>query len=768
MSAKNLYIDRLGLSLFIESFLSFFSRQMDFKEVDSIRLDYKKDLESSLIKRLNVANMPKLQDLVASLESITFEDAPSVKVLSPLFLSLKKGGYLGLKDLYEFVKIARYFLAWGSKSQLEGELKDYFTRIVFPSDILEFIKAFDKEGKIKEGFNKDLDSINLALEASRHRFKDALISVLNQSTLQEYLVDKQVHLVEGRQALLLRAGFSNVLKARTIARSNSGFFYVVPNSTQSALEQVSALEDKLHLILEAIAKELSSILRRHMPFVSFLDREFDFLDAALARINFARAYNYEFVRAKTSQNLSEFKLAIKDYKHPSIKNAKSFSLSFDKQLLLITGVNAGGKTMLLKSILSASFCAKYFIPMAINAAKSNIPYIKHIELISQDPQDSKQDISTFSGRIKELSSILNLNHMMLGIDEIEIGTDTKEASSLYKTVLEHMLNQDSKIIITTHHKELASLLASNPKVALLAAMFDIKNSLPTYEFIEGIGKSYAFESALKYGIPASLVKKAQDFHGEDSLRLDNLIEAHAYEITKLKQTNLELETLKKDYAKKMQSLEVQTRELKNSYQNLKFELQREYNQSIKELKMLLKKLPSKSEESTLIHKALTKVTKKEASKTEKELINSKSKSFELDEMVEYKGSKAKVIKILKSEYILEFENGLKLSAKADELNTFKGAKSTKTSVSYKVDAEVKGELKLDLHGLTQEEALEAMDSFMSNALLAGFNEVLIVHGKGNKILAGLVTNYLDKSPYVKGFVNAPFNLGGSGGKLVYL
>ncbi|WP_143429019.1 Smr/MutS family protein [Helicobacter sp. 13S00401-1] len=765
-----MHINRLGLGSFLESFLGFFAREKDLKlDILEEGLEEKKALEAKLVKHLNVANMPKLQDLVTYLEKYTFEDAPKIKVLNPLFLSLKKGGYLDLKSLYEFVKIIRYFLAWQGRSDLDEGLKDYFNRIVFPLDILEVLKAFDKEGNIKKGFNKDLDSINLALESAQKRFKDALVSVLNQATLQEYLVDKQVHLIEGKQALLLRAGFSNVLKARVISRSSSGFFYVVPSSTEHALSQVHALEDKLHLVLESIAKELSAALRRHMPFVNFLDREFDFLDAALARLSFARAYNYEFVKAVHSSDLANFDFVLKDYKHPSIKNAKSFNVSFDKQLLLVTGVNAGGKTMLLKSILSASFCAKYFIPMAINATLSKIPYIKHIELISQDPQDSKQDISTFSGRIKEVTKILNLNHMILGIDEIEIGTDTKEASSLYKTILEHMLNQDSKIVITTHHKELASLLASNPKVALIAAMFDIEKSLPKYEFIEGIGKSYAFESALKYGIPLSLVKKAQEFHGEDSLRLDNLIETHAYEITKLKQNNLELEKLKKDYAKKIQSLESQSKELKSVYQNLKFELQREYNQSIKELKMLLKKLPTKSNESTLIHKALTKVDKREASNKEAKLeLTNKHKNFKLDEIVEYKGSKAKVIKVLKSEYILELENGIKINARVSELSAPKGLRPNKTTISYTLSAEVKGDLKLDLHGLTKEEALEAMDSFISNALMAGFSEVLIVHGKGNKILQSLVTNYLEKSKFVKGFVNAPFNAGGSGGKLVYL
>ena len=92
---------------------------------------------------------------------------------------------------------------------------------------------------------------------------------------------------------------------------------------------------------------------------------------------------------------------------PALKNPKSISLDFNGQVLMITGVNAGGKTMLLKSIISAVFLAKYLIPLPINASKSSIASFKFIHLILEDPQNSKNDISTFGGRMLQFSQILN-------------------------------------------------------------------------------------------------------------------------------------------------------------------------------------------------------------------------------------------------------------------------------------------------------------------------------------------------------------------------
>ena len=113
---------------------------------------------------------------------------------------------------------------------------------------------------------------------------------------------------------------------------------------------------------------------------------------------------------------------------------------------------------------------------------------------------------------KNSQNYLLQRNAIVGVDEIELGTDSDEAASLFKVIIEELIKKDIKIIITTHHKRLAALMASNDEVELIAALYDEENRIPTYEFLQGtIGKSYAFETAPRYGIPNTVVKKQKKF-----------------------------------------------------------------------------------------------------------------------------------------------------------------------------------------------------------------------------------------------------------------
>ena len=163
--------------------------------------------------------------------------------------------------------------------------------------------------------------------------------------------------------------------------------------------------------------------------------------------------------------------------------------------------------------------------MKIDKHRSKIGHFKEIIAIVDDPQNVKNDISTFAGRMIAFSKLFGKNHFITGIDEIELGTDSDEAASLFKVILEKLIHKDIKIIITTHHKRLASMMAVNDEVELMAALYDEVNRKPTYEFLQGtIGKSYAFETALRYGIASSIVAEAKEVYGKDKEKLNDLIQ----------------------------------------------------------------------------------------------------------------------------------------------------------------------------------------------------------------------------------------------------
>jgi len=166
-------------------------------------------------------------------------------------------------------------------------------------------------------------------------------------------------------------------------------------------------------------------------FLSFVNREFDRFDNYQARVFFARAKDYEFVLPQKSS-----KVILSDFAHPALHDPTPISLSFDKRILLITGVNAGGKTMLLKSILSAVYLSKYLLPFRCNVSKTHIGHFDTIDAVIDDPQSVKNDISTFAGRMVEFARLFDKKNAIIGIDEIELGTDSDEAASLFRVLLE--------------------------------------------------------------------------------------------------------------------------------------------------------------------------------------------------------------------------------------------------------------------------------------------------------------------------------------------
>ncbi len=168
--------------------------------------------------------------------------------------------------------------------------------------------------------------------------------------------------------------------------------------------------------------------------------------------------------------------------------------------MLVTGVNAGGKTMLFKSILGSVLMAKHLIPFSLNPHHSEIGNFRETIAILDDPQSVKNDISTFAGRMVEFKKLFRVKNALVGVDEIELGTDADEAAALFRSILEELIKRDIYFIITTHHKRLASIMASKRYVDLVAALYDEKRQAPTYTYLHGtIGKSYAFETALRYG-----------------------------------------------------------------------------------------------------------------------------------------------------------------------------------------------------------------------------------------------------------------------------
>lgn len=699
---------------------------------------------------------------IQALEVLEFTPPKPVQNLDSQLALLKKFGFLKLDEIFEFIKIIRYF-NYLKTLKTEGILEDWFHRIVIPNPILEVSNSFLENGDLKTGIYLELDSINAGIECIKREIALTLNQILSQNKLNAYLVDRQIRLINGEECLLLRAGFHHILKGQILNRSSSGFFYVLPQSIANLKDRHNELNNKKEEQLFHITREISSIFVKYLLFLDFINKEFDRFDHYQARLNFARAQDLEFLAPKPNDST----IILHQFRHPALKNPKSINLVFKEQVLMITGVNAGGKTMLLKSILSASFLAKHLIPMPINANQSSIGSFKSLNLILEDPQNSKNDISTFGGRMLQFSQILRNHSGILGADEIELGTDSDEAASLFKVLIENLMQKGNKIIITTHHKRLAALMAGDSRVQLLAALFDEEREMPTFNFLSGtIGKSYAFETALRYGIPKSLVDEAKILYGEDKEKLNALIENSSRLEMKLQSQIAKAEQKSVALEQKITHLKDKEYALEQRFLKIQGELESTYTEAINAAKKAIKEQSKEAihRQINFANKLLNKA--KEASLKESQSTQM-TQTFVANEKIKYRHHRGVILSLHKDKARIELEDGIKLKVSLKELKHYGNAPNppqTKIQIQSPQNASVV----LDLHGLRAEEAVEKLDEFISNSLIAGFDEVLVYHGIGTGRLSVVVRDFLKSHPKVIDFSDAPPKAGGFGAKIIKL
>ena len=734
MQIKNDIADQLDLSLFLSSFSDCLSREKPLYIEGDQNRHFK---------------------LITELERFEFKAPSKVKNLDMALAYLKKQGQLNLEDIFEFVKIVRYF-RYLQKFDFEGLLGPWIQGIEMHPEMSGIDPYFDEKGNFKEELDEELSSMNIRLKHLKEQIASGMKRILFTQKLETYLVDRQIHFFNEEECLLLRPGFNHHLKGNIVGRSSGGFFYVSPESISNLKAQVRSVEQEKEAKLYEYAKSFSILMQKMYGFLNFINKSFDTFDHYQARIFFARAKNLHLLKAEKSDAI-----VLNAFKHPAIANAKSISVDFTNPVLMITGVNAGGKTMLLKAILSAAYLAKYLIPMPINPKHSVIGSFKSIHAIIDDPQNVKNDISTFAGRMIAFGKLFSEERMLIGVDEIELGTDSDEAAALFKAMLEKLMQRGMKIVVTTHHKRLASLMAENRAVSLMAAVYDEANRRPTYTFLQGIiGKSYAFETALRYGVPAAIVTEAKAIYGQNHERLNALIERSSELEYTLRSKHEKVDSELAEIYEEKKALKEAREELYIELKKEKESLNQSYQKAISEAKTALK---SKDEKE--LHRALNRANQELPKEKPHEKIKS-SYTFKPGDSVQYGRTQGVILSLKHKEAIIEAD-GMRLRVRLVELKPGQKEKN-KSRSDVTIEKEKRAGLKLDLHGLRAEEAIEKMDVFLSDALISGWDEVLIYHGIGTGRLSYAVKEFLKVHPSVKSFSDAPASMGGFGAKIVLL
>ena len=641
------------------------------------------------------------------------------------------------------------------------------------------LQAINEAGFIENFASEELARIRRKIHDSESQVRDVLQELLKQKA--QMLTEGIIASRNGRQVLPVKNTYRNKIAGVVHDISASGnTVYIEPREVVKLSEEIASLRADERYEMMRILQELSERVRPHAAEIANDAWIIGHLDLIRAKVRFIQDTG-----AVVPQVSEEQEIQLLHVRHPLVKNAVANDVHFGKDLtaIVITGPNTGGKTIMLKTLGLTQVMAQSGLPILADKG-SRVGIFEEIFADIGDEQSIEQSLSTFSSHMTNIVDILgkvNQNSLLL-LDELGAGTDPQEGAALAMSILEDLRLRQVKTMATTHYPELKAYGIETAYVQNASMEFDTASLRPTYRFMQGVpGRSNAFEIAKRLGLSDVIVGDAskQIDQDNDVNRIIEQLEEQTLEshkrlenIRQVEQENLKMNrALKKLYNElnreketelnkaREQAAEIVDLALAESddiLKNLHSKSQLKPHEII-EAKAKLKKLaPEKVDLSK--NKVLQKAKKKRAPKVGDDII-----------VLSY-GQRGTLTNQLKDGR-WEAQVGLiKMTLEEKEFDLVQAQQEApvkKKQVNVVKRAGGKGpQARLDLRGKRYEEAMEALDAFIDQALLNNMAQVDIIHGIGTGVIREGVTKYLQRNKQVKSFGYAPQNAGGSGATIV--
>jgi len=688
------------------------------------------------------------------------------------------------KNLIAVRKISRYLKARTEKYPL---LSKFIPRLHPFRDLENVIDhSIDIHGlAVKDQASPELAAIRKEMNRSADRVRKRMASIVESH--KDMLQDAVITMREGRLVLPLKEEYRGRIQGLIHDHSATGAtLFVEPFEIIEMNNRIRELHLQETREIARILRELTGLIRVHL-----FDIE-ENLDA-LATLDFIHAKARFALRLHAQKpDISEKNLEIRNGRHPILllkfgDPQKVIPLNLkmgeDFHILVITGPNAGGKTVALKTIGLLSLMTQAGLLMTADEF-SRFPVFDRIFVDIGDWQSVEQDLSTFSAHVGRLGEILAnaTERSLVLIDEIGTGTDPVEGAALAMAFLEKLKEIGCMTVVTTHQGALKAFAYELEGAENGSMTFDEETLLPTYQFRAGIpGSSYAFEIARRLGLPEDMLQKAQAYAGEETNRLEQFLldlekKINHYEelLRKAEVKKAELDGLVKLYKEKTSKLKEEEQKLKRKAMEESRDIVRRANTLIEKT---VKEIRTQQAERESIRKAKAEVKafQDQIDKTLQEI----TPDIEPAGQPPAKGDSARWIPMgVVGTVVSEPDNSgkvwleageMKLKVDVSQLEKVKAPKKRGSKISV-VGGSVSARLtdEIDLRGMTMDEAEPLLERAIDQAYLGGLSQIRVIHGKGTGALRKKVHDYLRKHPRVAGFSLGNWNEGGTGMTVVEL
>lgn len=651
---------------------------------------------------------------------------------------------------------------------------------LYLNNVLEYNinQSIDEQGEIKDSATKELSNIRKHIVQKLEQLRKRLESILKQVSERDWSQEEIITTREGRMVIPVKTEHKNKVAGFIHSTSTSGAtVFIEPTETLELNNEIRSLQFKEQQEIEKILRELSAQVKecaqeliKNLQIIA----ELDFV--------YAKAkYSIETLGTRPAFNLDKaFKII--NGRHPLLLQLHKFNevvplnadIGDDIKTIVITGPNAGGKTVTLKTIGLLSILAQSGCHIPAGEG-STLPLFEEIFVDIGDEQSIEDDLSSFSSHLKNIKEILekSTDKSLILIDEIGSGTDPNEGFSLSASVLEELTRKGAFTVATTHHSSLKSFAYHTEGIINAAMEFDQSSLKPTYRFQLGqLGSSYAIEMAERLSLPKNIINKAIELRGNDSYTLDKLIsdlQKRSIEMeATLRQVNIEkqkLNTLVHNYEDKINSLNKELKSIRLTAVHEAEEIVRKARASIESIIREIKEHAADKEivkEARMEYNKLNDEIKK--LKSELEIVETAPAEFKIGDCVRMKESDVtgKIVDVVDKNHYIVLAGELRFKVHKSDLIIAKENQPEPMTKSFGVDIATEIKREIDLRGLYAEEAIQIVDKTIDDAIVNGLHRIDIIHGKGTGALRKKITEYLKSNPSVKSFRLGEWNEGGTG------
>jgi|BioPla2DNA2_1021312.scaffolds.fasta_scaffold18597_2 DNA mismatch repair protein MutS2 len=652
--------------------------------------------------------------------------------------------------------------------------------------------AIISEEEISDRASPELFSIRKSIRQKQDGIKDKLSSIIRSNEYRKIMQDAVVTIRSDRYVIPIKQEYKSQVPGLVHDMSASGAtVFIEPLSIVEANNEIKALLIREQQEIERILAELSAK-------VAEIRVELGTNVEILSRLDFM------FAKAKLSRDMNGIcphltdkrQIKIKQGRHPLLDKQKvvpiDIDLGYEFTTLVITGPNTGGKTVTLKTV--GLFVLMLQSGLHIPAQEgSEFGIFGSVYADIGDEQSIEQSLSTFSSHMKNIVYILDKadEDSLVLFDELGAGTDPTEGAALAMAILEGLTKRSICTMATTHYSELKIYAMTTENVQNACCEFDVETLRPTYRLLVGVpGKSNAFAISQKLGLDPYIIHKAKGYLSQDNIRFEDVlsdIEKNRTQAEKEKDEaailRQEIEKLKIEIKKEKERINKQKSDAiakaKEEARRIVMNTRYESEELLSRLKELYKQGVSANIEKSL-HEARAGI--RNLDNIEGQLVE----TFDINENHEAPkdlkpGETVLMLNLNQRATVLDKPDSdgqvmvqagiMKVKVNIKQLKRVDEQKESIEKLNRVRVTGVKSSavgLELDLRGLNVEEAIERVDKYIDDAVIAGLHEVSIIHGKGTGTLRKAIHTHFKGHAHVAAYRLGNYGEGDTGVTVVEL